>query len=242
MNGDNKSNIFPWPLRSSKPDIEGVLRVSKSLKHQVLLDEEEMRSLLDALDPVLIYAVSEAVDSKSGFIEQAHFLQKYAQYVECLKNGVFPEERPLRRFFSSIFTTTPDLLYAMEVGHEKFLIKALKPIIQLQGHHFFVSSIDGVFHPMVLGEESITWGIQFSYPQIYQSPKQHDYAKVVDSSDFPNTALFNRLVKWLRQHTLPTPFIFDGKQTNVPIRLGKQCFPWINKHPGLIAKRIKVKI
>jgi hypothetical protein len=125
--------------------------------------------------------------------------------------------------------------------HTKYLIKPIRPVIQLQGHHFFYSTLDEKFHPMVLGPDSVTWGIQFSYPQIYQHPQSHLYAKVDDSLDFPNTALFRRLTQWMREHTTATPFIVQEKRTNSPIRLGKKCFSWIAKHPQLVAKQILVK-
>jgi hypothetical protein len=230
----------PWPLRLSTQQIEGVLRVSKWSKYQVLLDPQEMKDLFAEISPFWIYTVSEPVTEKTAVISQEDFLSQYETYARSLKEGVLPEEGHLRRLFSSIFTSTPDILYAMKVGQEKYLVKALKPVVQLQAHQFFVSSVDGRIHPMVLGKDSVSWGIQFSYPQIYQNPKDHDFFKVVDSSDFPNTKLFTNLVKWMRRNTLPTPFVIDGKRTNAPIRLGKKCMSWINKHPQLQEKGIEI--
>jgi len=227
-------------LRISTPAQEGVLRVSKWLKHQVLLGAEEMESLFSTLSPFSIYVVSEVVSARNGLISHEEFLEKYAAYANTLKEGNIPDETSLRRYFSAIFTVTPDILYAMQAGPDKFLIKALKPVIQLQGHHFFFSRVDGKFHSMVLGKGSVTWGLQFSYPQIYQDPKDHSFSKVVDSSFFPNTALFTRLVKWLRSNTIPTPLLAEGKRTNVPIRIGKRCLEWIDRHPHLIAQDINV--
>ena len=86
---------------------------------------------------------------------------------------------------------------------------------------------------MVLSTESVTWGIQFSYPQLYQDPKSYRITKVVDSSEFPNTSVFARMLKWLRHHTLPTPFSVDGQRVNVPIRIGRSCLEWIHMHPQL---------
>jgi hypothetical protein len=227
-------------LKISTPAIEGVMRASKWLKHQVLLDEEEMRDLFRALEPFEIFVVSEPVSEEKMQIGHQEFLAKYAEYVGALKKGELPDEAPFRKYFSSVFTTSSDALYAMEVGKEKFLLKTIKPIIQLQGHHFFVSEIDGKFHPLVFGKESITWGIQFSYPQLYQDPTTQDFSQVKESEEFPNTALYKRLAKWLRAETVPTPFLFQGKRSNEPIRLGKKCFSWIGKHAGLNEKGVSV--
>ncbi|MBI2742673.1 MAG: hypothetical protein HYX48_02000 [Chlamydiales bacterium] len=233
-------NSYPLPIQVSSPEKQGVMRVSKALKHQVLLDETEMRDLFSALSPFEIFRVSDPVVAEQMLIEHEGFLERYAEYIRSLKEGALPDETSLRPYFSSAFTVSREALYAMPVGKERYLIKTIKPVIQLQLHRFFVSAIDGRFHSMVLGKDSITWGIQFSYPQIYQDPQTHAYAKVVDSTEFPNTALFHKLVKWLRANTLPTPFVFQGKRTNAPIRMGRACLPWISQHPGLNAHDIQI--
>jgi hypothetical protein len=180
------------------------------------------------------------LNEKTAVISFEEFFQKYEGYISSLKEGKIPEEKSLRRYFSSVFTTTPDILYAIKVGEEKYLIKSLKPIVQLQAHQFFVSTIDQKVHPMVLGKDSITWGMQFSYPQIFQSPKSQDFFKVDTSEQFPNTVLFTNLVRWIRRNTTPTPLVIEGKKTFVPIRVGKKCMSWIHVHPQLLAKKIQI--
>lgn len=227
-------------LRISTPKVEGALQVSKQLKFQVLLDDSEMNALLRDLAPVHICVVSEPTALDRALIPTEEFLEKYGSYVAGIKEGNLIDEKPLRRYFSSAWTTDLDTVYAMAVSSDKYLIKPIKPLIQLQGHHFFYSDLDKQFHPMVLSQESVTWGIQFSYPQLSQDPKTSDIIKVGKGEDFPNTALFAALTKWLREHTLPTPFVVDEKRTNAPIRLGKQCLNWIGKHPQLTQKGIEV--
>lgn len=228
------------PLRISTPQIEGSLQVSKQLKFQVLLDVSEMRELLQNLAPVHICVVSEPTPLDRALIPAEEFLEVYGSYVAGIKEGKMLDEKLLRRYFSSGWTSELDAVYAMAVSAEKYLVKPLKPLIQLQGHHFFYSDLDKQFHPMVLSQESVSWGIQFSYPQLCQDPKTSDILKVGKGEDFPNTALFAALTKWLREHTLPTPFVIDGKRTNAPIRLGKQCLNWIGKHPQLTQKGIEI--
>ncbi len=228
-------------LRVSSPAVEGVMRVSKALKYQVLLDGAEMRELFVALAPFEIYVTCEPCTVDSMRIEPADFLEKYAAYVKSLQEGALPDELSLRRYFSAIFTKSSDILYAMDVGKGRYLVKALKPVIQLQAHQMFASTLDGKIHPMVLGQESILWGIQFSYPQIYQSPESSAFSKVDESPDFPNTLLFTQLTRYLRQKSVPTPFLFQGKKRYEPIRLGKSCFSWINSHPQLLLRKVAVE-
>jgi hypothetical protein len=120
------------------------------------------------------------------------------------------------------------------------LIKPLKPVIQLQAHHFFYSTLDKKFHPMVLSQESVTWGLQFAYPQLYQDPKTRQVIKVTDSAEFPNSALFSQFSKWIRNATLPTPFEVEGVRVNSPIRIGKKMLGWIQQHPQLKKQGITI--
>jgi hypothetical protein len=229
-------------LRISSPKEEGVLQVSKWTKCQVLLDIEEMAELLSELSPLHFCVVSEPVKREDGIISPDLFLEHYTSYVSALKAGHLADESLFRKFFSSALTCSTDVMYAIPVGGDKYLIKPIKPIIQLQAHHFFYSKLDGKFHPMVLSTESVTWGVQFSYPQLYQDPKSHRIAKVTNSIEFPNTSVFARLLKWLRHHTLPSPFFVKEQRVNAPIRLGRQCLKWIHQHPQLNEKEIRVSL
>ncbi len=230
-----------FPLQISSPKERGILQVSKWLKYQVLLDVVEMEALLKALTidaPLCIAIVSEVVSEQSGLVESSEFLKAYTSYVQALKKGEIPDQKESKRYFSAVFTSSLDSLYAMQVGPSKYLIKPIAPIIQLQAHHFFYSTLDLKFHPMVLSQESVTWGLQFSYPQIFQDPLKGTIAKV--GPECPNTALFEKLGRWMRNYTLPTPFVVNGKRTNSPIRLGKQCLSWIGRHPQLAKKEIGI--
>lgn len=229
-----------FPLRISSPKDEGVLHVSKWSKCQVLLDVEEMAQLLQELEPVLFFMASEPVQPSEGILNAKAFLSLYASYIEALRAGHVPDVSLLRRPFSSVLSATPEALYALCVGKERYLIKPIKPVVQLQAHHFFYSSLDGKFHPMVLSTESVTWGIQFSYPQFYQDPRTAHILNVSDAKECPNTSLFTYLVKWMRKNTVPTPFLVDGKRKNVPMRLGKACFSWIDRHPQLHVQGLEV--
>lgn len=231
---------MPLSLRLSSPSEEGMMQVSKSLKHPVLLDVEEMRSLLQHLGEFHLFQVSSPVLKQEAEISIGTFLKYYAAYVEGIKSGALVDEKILRPFFSAAMTKDVDALYAIPLGENKVLVKPIKPVIQMSLNHFIHSAFDEKFHLGVQGQGSITWGIQFTYPQLYQHPKTKMIVKVEKNTLFPNTELFSLLGRWMRQNTLPTPFIYNNQRTNVPLRLGKSCFAWINNHPGLVPKTLKV--
>ncbi len=209
---------------------------SKWLSVALLVDANEMKSLLETLGSFLIYSVGSVVKRGEGLISHESFLSCYAQYVEALKRGSLPDDSTYRTLFAAVWTTSSDHLYALHVGSEGQLIRVVKPVIQLQAHQLDYSMADGKFRPMVFGKDSVLWGIQFSYPQLFEEPKTHAVLKVDESPQFPNTLLFRALQQWTRQNTAPTPFIVGDKIINVPMRLGKSCFAWINQHPQFAKK------
>lgn len=229
-----RSVNIPTYLPGERP----LLQVSKWVKYPVLLDSEEMLSLLSSLGTFLIGVVSQKVLQKEALMSTQAFLDVYTEYVSSLQSGRVPREEVVRAAFSTVWTVSSEALCFMKVG-EFYLLKPARPVIQLQMHQFFYSEVDGAFHPMSLGPTSITWGIQFSYPQWFQDPKTGQISRVGNGEE--NTALFASLVRWLRSHTLPTPFCVNGKRINSPIRLGKNCLSWVNRHPQL-APNIQVHL
>lgn len=226
---------------SLRAHVSHPLQATKWLKYPVLIDAEEMQGLIAHLGKFRMFHVSGPVASGKGEIAASDFLKCYTEYVETLKQGKMPSlEGNVRALFSCVWTLSTDILYAVSVPGEKEVIKVERPVIQLQPHKFDYSASEEKFRSMVFGLDSILWGIQFSYPQLYQDDEMQ-IKKVVDNEEFPNTKMFKLLQQWVRHETMATPFIVDGKQFNVPIRIGKKCLPWINNHPQLEARSIQVK-
>lgn len=220
-------------MRWSTPKVEGVLQVSKWLKCAILLDRDEMQELLEALGEVCFFNVSSPVAEDQMRISADQFLEIYGQYVKALKRGEIPSADAFRSVFSSALSKTSDPFYAMRLSDGRALVKPIQPVIQLQAHYFFYSTLDGKFHSMVQSRDSISWGIQFSYPQLFQDPYTRQVVKVADQKQFSNTALFATLMQWMRSHTLPTPFFVNGVRTNSPMRVGKKALVWAHYHPQL---------
>jgi hypothetical protein len=227
-------------MKRSSVAVEGSLQVAKWLHLQLLCDEQEMTSLLQELQGARLFRCGEVVTLSDAELSHRDFLARYAEYVGELRDGRVPELGRFRSVFSTFWTVSDELLYLMEVREERYLVKATRPGLQLQLHQLGYSPVDGKFRPMVLGSESICWGIQFSYPQIFQDPKSGEEAKVDESDRFPNTALFRKLQLWVRYNSIATPFEVEGQKINVPMRLGRNCFSWINRHPQLASKGIRV--
>lgn len=227
-------------FRMSSPQQEGILQVSKWTKVQLLLDEEEMGDLVEKLGVFYFIMVSKPVKEHEAVLEKKEFLNAYSEYTQALKQGKVVQNKHFRECFSCAMTFTKELFYAMPVLEKHFLIKPVLPVVQMQMHQFLFSPMDKVFHPMALGQKTVSWGIQFSYPQFYQNPKTKEIARVIKGDAFPNTELFTTLRKWVRQATIPTPFLIHGEVINATIRIGKKCMKWIHMHPQLHELNIKV--
>lgn len=225
-----------------KTQVKPPLQASKWLKYPVLLDEHEIQSLMNELGDFAMFIVSGVVQEGHETVSRQEFLECYAQYVNALRQGQLPDDPRIRPYFSSVWSVDLNPLYAFPVGENQRIVKVEKPVVQLQPHRFDYSAIDGKFRSMVYGVNSIHWGIQFSYPQIYQNDAMQ-IMKVVEGEEFPNTSLFKKLQRWGRQHTIATPFVIQASQekVNVPIRIGKRCLEWINNHPQLGERGLSVQ-
>jgi hypothetical protein len=222
-------------LRTSLPSLEGAYQAAKYLKHHVLCDREELSLLFSSIGPFWLYPLTGVGDGEP--IDPQAFLQEYGSWIEELKAGRVPADTNLRKILAAAMTKEKEALWKQEVPGRRFIVKMGKPLIQIQAHFFTYSSVDEVFRPMTMGAGSIFWGLQFSFPQIYQDAKTLEFFEVDEGLNYE---LFQQIKEWARNTTRATPFIVNGKRTNVPIRLGKNCFSWIHKHPQLISQKIGV--
>lgn len=204
-------------MKRSTLEKEGPLQVSKWLKIPLLIDEAEMHGLLSCIpESAYFYPIQGIVNEGEEEVTKGKFLEIYAQYVGQLKEGNIPAPIP-----PYALSEDEQSLYAIEVGEGRVLIKPRLPVIQFQANQVRYSSEDGAFRTQQFGCGGITWGIQISYPQLFQDNKTHE---IVGVQTLPNTPLFKTLQKWVRAHTRATPFIVDGRKQNEPIRLGKNLF------------------
>lgn len=218
-------------LRISTPEQEGLYQGSKWLKFQVLCQRDEIEQLFERIRPFYIFPLTGIVDGNP--ISEEGFLSEYESWISGLKNGRVPEDRSLRKILAAAFTDDLDSLWLQAAG-KGYLVKIAKPTLLVQAHFFSYSEMDGVFRPMSMGQGSIFWGLQFSFPGVYQDAKTMELKEVGKSEMFESVRL------WVREATRATPFLVEGKRSNSSIRLGKLCFSWIGNHPQLQTRGISI--
>ncbi|MCP5469194.1 MAG: hypothetical protein H7A36_01655 [Chlamydiales bacterium] len=201
------------------------MHASKFIKIPALLDGDELAALFKHLGPFSIFEMGRISEKVELSLDE--FLEAYISYIGGLKKGE-KSDWP----FAYIFTVSHKALEIREI-EGRFLVRPKMPVVQLQPSRVRYSKADGAFQTGVYGKQSISWGIQFSYPFLFQDATTHEIEKITPCERFPNTQLFLDLQKWLRKNSSVTPFEVEGKRINVPIRLGKKCFDWISHHPDL---------
>lgn len=224
-------------LRVSTPEKEGLYQGSKYLKVQVLCDAEELEVLFR--EKFWLFPLTGLTDGQP--LEPAFFLREYAAWIEGMKQGKIPADAELRRLLACAMTADLEALWLQSVPESrsgpKYLMKIAQPVVQVQAHFFTYSDLDGVFRPMTMGPGSIFWGLQFSFPQIYQNPKTMELLEVEESA---NSALFDRIRTWARETTRATPFSVGGKRVNATIRIGKKSLAWAGSHPQLVGRGLGI--
>lgn len=229
-------------IRISTSKDEGLYQVSKWLSFQILIDLNEMKDLLQTLGTFDICITGQIYKTGEEFISKEKFLECYSAYIEGIKTGKLIHESLYRSYFSSVFTKSLDDLYKLKISEDQFLLRVSRPVLQLQANRMHYSKLDGKFRPMIFGIDSIVWGIQFSYPQIFQDNRTKEIVSVLKSKEFPNSTLYHTLQKWIRKNTIPTPFVDGEKTIHATVRIGKNCLPWINHHPQLIERGLKIQV
>jgi len=209
-------------MKISTPAVEGHFQAAKWLKVQALLDGVELQQLLEALMPHELFPLSGTYALEQ--LPLKNFVPEYRGWIEQLQQGVVPQ--PMLK--ALCLTRDPEAIWLQQMPNSLYAVKPCRPYIQIQVHCMQYS--DGQFRSMTFGPETIFWGLQFAFPQVYQDPKTGQF---VDEDLGPNEVVFRDLRRWVREYTTPTPMLVDGKQINLPVRLGKNCKPWIQQHPQL---------
>jgi hypothetical protein len=221
-------------MRISTPAQEGQFQAAKWLKLQALVDSQELSALFDLVEPSWLLPLSGMFSMGELPVQRGDFLLEYRRWIEALQNGSIPE---IKKYNALAWTKNEESFWLQEVPGNRYLVKPCEPMVHIQVHQMGYSSVDGVFRPMVLSQESIFWGLQFSFPQVIQQSKTMDLVEVEEG---PNLELFQTVRKWVRERTVAIPMVVDGKRINLPMRLGKTCFSWINRHPQLVSRNFSV--
>ena len=215
------------------------LKASKWLKLQALLDSSEITAFFETLGSFSLYLNGSICKPEEVIVPKEQFFMHYNRYIQKIKSGERIDPAEFTPHFSLMMSISPEMLFQVSLSENECLMRCSAPVVIMQAHQIHYSSEDKKFRSMMFGTECIPWGIQFSYPQLYQHPETNEIEK---SSMLKNAQLFHAMQKWMRTHTIPTPFVVEKTPYNVPIRLGRGCLPWINRHISLKKQGVAVRV
>lgn len=200
---------------------------SRWQRHAFLLHPDEMGALFEQLSPFSIYQVSSVVDVGQELIAPSFFLSQYASYFSTFLENEQLDLAPYRALFSSAWVREQSSVSLVEVKGERRLVRPLLPVIQLQAHQFYYDPGQGKFFSMPLGKGNRSWGIQASFPYIFQRGAEGKIEEV--DKAHPEYALYTTLARFLRKETTPAPFMVGGEKKYAPFRVGKVALPLVGK-------------
>lgn len=215
-------------LRQSSPAVQGVYSGAKWMHIRAMLDPEEWEDLSEELGKNCMFTVGK-MTKKIPFLSSVEITDALYK----MKKSFISSEIDI----NDLQLITPFALSCKSTSFYQFCVKdlvnvqILEPVIQVQMHFFRICPINHTFHSMVMAQDSIFWGLQFSFPQIFQN-SLHGCIKQVDKSG-ENFRLFSFVRKWMRDHTTSTKVSFENKVVPLPIRWGKKCLSWASSHPQI---------
>jgi hypothetical protein len=169
------------------------LQASKWQKCPMLLEVKEMEDLLRTLAPLWIIQTNGLIAAGQEIISQEDFLLTYSQYIHALKTGKVILDAHIRALFSSVWIRSLESVYAVSVRDNQRMVRLVHPAIQLQIHRFDYFAADNSFRSMILSPDSIHWGIQFSYPAIFQDTELQIHARRRSISEYPPIQRFTEM-------------------------------------------------
>lgn len=207
---------------------------------EFLLDLSEIHELFQRLKPFHILSPY-AGENQDPFCQtEQEFLSAYEQYLSALKGKEKIDLSLYRKMFTTFFSRNIEDIYRVPLASGKEMLKIERPFIQIKPIVLNVSSIDQSIHVSALNPTGILWGLQASFPQLFQKPNSADIDKVNPKEDV-NAELFKTLRGYIREKTKPVKFEVQDREIQTNFRVGEKCLEWIHQHSGL-SKHMKITV
>lgn len=228
-------------LSTEKDPKDFQARFSKWITLDLLIDEVEISNLIFSLSSIFLVSPQNATPETPFLLKKEIFLDAYASYISDLKSGKTPPFNGFKKFFYMMISANLDGLFIRSIGKDKEALAINAPLIEVKPISLVLSKVDQSIRTSAVSPEGILWGLSFSFPQIIQDPKTL-HSSQIDLQNHPTGQCFKKIRSWLRSNTRATPFIIGSKKVNASVRLGKNCFEWINFHPELRKQNILVEL
>ena len=161
--------------------IPPTFQASKWITVPLLCEADEMRALFEHLHDLVIVEISGLSSEGEEVVSREQFLTDYAAYVQKLKAGLQPDPSEVQAQFTKGLSASLDHFLKVKTDATHQLMRIVKPVIQLQPHWFSYSREEGKFRTTIFNLSSVTWGVQFSYPQLFSRSRDERGCTGVES-------------------------------------------------------------
>ncbi|MCF7852942.1 MAG: hypothetical protein K9M07_06855 [Simkaniaceae bacterium] len=172
------------------------LQASRFISHYALLDPKTMRALLHELG-CSVYNVSKVLSEQECKDYGPFFLERYTDYINALFKADF-DPKLFRKDLTCALTLDMEAVVIQTLPGQRYLAKPQYPIVQLGIYQFIIGDNGRILHH-VLGKESICFGLEWSYPQLYRDPKTKQNLNALKEA--PNHVLWKKITTWMRKET-----------------------------------------
>lgn len=197
-----------------------------------------MEALMKELPDFYLYVTAKVVSEKNERLSKESFLTEYRKAFIPLKAGL--QSLELRSLVSLSISNDESSFTRLILPEGRVLMQPTAPIIQLSPTFLSYSSQTKELRFGLYGTETLFFGMTLAYPQLYQE-NSGEIVDVDESPRFANTALFYQLWRWLRTHTIPTPFLVEGRRVNMPVRIDRSSLGWLNTLAGLKERGLAIQ-
>jgi hypothetical protein len=174
-----------------------------------------------------LFRVASVVAKGKEEMEISEFLSIMTKFITEIESRSDIDIDPYRIPFSCALSPTISDFSVMHLPGERVLVKPREPVIQLRPLSLSMSP-EGALQTKSWGKDNIFWGIQLSYPQIFQDPQTKEIVQAL--ADHPNGKLFKEILKWFRLHTKPVSLAKRGKSLAFSLKVGAKSVYLLAKH------------
>lgn len=197
------------------------------LYQNVLFSKEDLEQLLILLRPFEFFNTSSVQTQQDDIMTEDRFLNFYERYLHHLFLDQPLDDKDIARMFLISLATSSSCFAKQELSHNRFLLKPIRPVIQLQPLGLFVSSIDKQIHAKTFSKEAQPFGIKISFPTIYEETQSHIIQEI--KPDDIEYEKFAAIRQFIRNQTKPLILIHKGEKKVYPIRYSENLKDEISK-------------
>lgn len=198
---------------------EGV-NFSNYISQGVLLSTEDLRNLFLELVPFNFYNVSSVQTLSDPPLNVAGVLEFYEAYLEKLLSNASIDSKEVQKMFSLALAENDQAFTRVDLPGSRFLLKPSRSVIQWQPLGLFISSMDHEIHTKTFAKEVQSFGIKWSFAQVYEDIASHKITQVGPQDlEWEKLMIFRRFV---RHHTEPLQVLRGNETHTYPFRFSNK--------------------